>query len=136
MSDLDHIRKLQIQFRDERNWQQFHTLKNLIISLNLEAAELLELTQWKTDEELAQYAGRKDFREQLGDECADVLLYLLLVADAGGIDLISAAERKISKNALRYPVGQAYGSAKKYTQLELTGDTSGGDQSSSAKPQG
>lgn len=131
MSDFDHIKKLQIQFRDERNWQQFHTLKNLIISLNLEAAELLELTQWKTDEELSRLAGSKDFREQLGDECADVLLYLLLVADAGGIDLIRAAERKIGKNALRYPVGQAYGSAKKYTQLEA----SDGDQSASAKPE-
>lgn len=129
MSDLDHIKKLQIQFRDERNWQQFHTLKNLIISLNLEAAELLELTQWKSDEELSRLAGRKDFREQLGDECADVLLYLLLVADAGGIDLIRAAERKIGKNALRYPVGQAYGSAKKYTQLEMPGEV----QSSSPK---
>lgn len=129
MSDLDHIRKLQIQFRDDRNWQQFHTLKNLIISLNLEAAELLELTQWKTDKELSRLAGREDFREQLGDECADVLLYLLLVADAGGIDLLRAAERKIGKNALRYPVGQAYGSAKKYTQLDAADD----DRSSSAK---
>ena len=131
MSDLDHVRKLQIQFRDERNWQQFHTLKNLIISLNLEAAELLELTQWKTDQELARLAGSEDFREQLGDECADVLLYLLLVTDAGGIDLISAAERKIGKNALRYPVGQAYGSAKKYTQLDMPGE----GRSSSATPQ-
>ena len=129
MSDLDYIRKLQIQFRDERNWQQFHTLKNLIISLNLEAAEVLELTQWKTDGELAELAGSEDFREQLGDECADVLLYLLLVADAGGIDLLRAAERKIGKNALRYPVGQAYGSAKKYTQLEAAED----DRSASEK---
>lgn len=129
MSDLDHIRKLQIQFRDDRNWQQFHTLKNLIISLNLEAAELLELTQWKTDKELSRLAGSEDFQEQLGDECADVLLYLLLVADAGGIDLLRAAERKIGKNALRYPVGQAYGSAKKYTQLDAADD----DRSSSAK---
>ena len=77
MADLDTIKSLLIQFRDDRNWQQFHTLKNLIISLNLEAAELLELTQWKTDEELAVLKADGRFQEQLKDECADVLLYLL-----------------------------------------------------------
>jgi NTP pyrophosphatase (non-canonical NTP hydrolase) len=117
MSDLDTVKKLLFQFRDDRNWQQFHTLKNLIISLNLEAAELLELTQWKTDDELARLTSDTNFREQLRDECADVLLYLLLVADAGGIDLLQAAEKKIGKNAVRYPVEQARGSSKKYTEL-------------------
>lgn len=119
---LDTIKQLLFRFRDDRNWQQFHTLKNLIISLNLEAAELLELTQWKTDDELARLTSDKDFREQLCDECADVLLYLLLVADAGGIDLLSAARKKIDKNALKYPVDQAYGSAKKYTELKSGGE--------------
>ena len=66
MSDLENLQQLLFQFRDERNWQQFHTLKNLIISLNLEAAELLELTQWKTDEELARLRSDEHFRERLG----------------------------------------------------------------------
>lgn len=114
MSDLDTVKKLLFQFRDDRNWKQFHTLKDLIISLNLEAAELLELTQWKNDEMLSQQTGEPLFREQLSDECADVLLYLLLVADTGGIDLMAAAQRKIEKNAVRYPVDLAYGSAKKH----------------------
>ncbi|HYD94378.1 MAG TPA: nucleotide pyrophosphohydrolase [Noviherbaspirillum sp.] len=118
MADLDTIRTLLFQFRDERNWRQFHTLKNLIISLNLEAAELLELTQWKGDDELAALTADGAFREALRDECADVLLYLLLVADAGGIDLLDAARAKIAKNAARYPVQQAFGSAKKYTELK------------------
>ena len=118
MSDLENLQQLLFQFRDERNWQQFHTLKNLIISLNLEAAELLELTQWKTDEELARLRSDEHFRERLGAECADVLLYLLLVAEAGGIDLVRAAERKIVKNAQRYPVEESYGSARKYTELK------------------
>lgn len=117
MSDLDTIRTALFTFRDERNWQQFHTLKNLIISLNLEASELLELTQWKTDEELAALPADARFQEQLRDECADVLLYLLLVADAGGVDLLQAATEKIAKNARKYPVAQAYGSARKYTEL-------------------
>jgi len=118
MADLDSIKQQLLQFRDERNWKQFHTLKNLIISLNLESAELLELTQWKSDDELAARLGDPAFREALQDECADVLLYLLLVADASGIDLLQAAQAKIAKNAARYPVEQAYGSAAKYTELK------------------
>lgn len=118
MADFEAIKNLTLQFRDDRNWQQFHTLKNLIISLNLEASELLELTQWKTDEELAALKSDSKFQEALQDECADVLLYLLLVANEGGIDLLQAAEKKIGKNALRYPVDQSYGSAKKYTELD------------------
>ncbi len=118
MADLDTIRNLLIQFRDDRNWQQFHTLKNLIISLNLESAELLELTQWKTDEELASLKSDDKFQTQLKDECADVFLYLLLIAGDSGFDLMQAAEEKIKKNAARYPVALSYGSAKKYTELD------------------
>ncbi|HJV87526.1 MAG TPA: nucleotide pyrophosphohydrolase [Noviherbaspirillum sp.] len=118
MTTLDTVRKLLIRFRDDRNWKQFHTLKNLIISLNLEAAELLELTQWKTDEELASLNSDEQFRQALKDECADVLLYLLLVAEESGIDLLQAAQEKIAKNAQRYPVDQSYGSARKYTELK------------------
>lgn len=118
MADLDTIKNLLIRFRDERNWKQFHTLKNLIISLNLEAAELMELTQWKTDDELARLKTDEAFRQQLQEECADVLHYLLLIAEEYGIDLIAASQEKIRKNAQRYPVDQAYGSAKKYTELK------------------
>lgn len=118
MADIDAIKTLLLQFRDDRNWQQFHTLKNLIISLNLESSELLELTQWKTDEQLAALKSDSQFRQALRDECADVLLYLLLVAHEGGFDLLQAAQEKIQKNAVRYPVDQSYGSAKKYTELD------------------
>jgi NTP pyrophosphatase (non-canonical NTP hydrolase) len=118
MTDLDTLKNSLVQFRDERNWQQFHTLKNLIISLNLESSELLELTQWKTDEDLARLTSDDQFHEQLRDECADVLLYLLLIAEQSGIDLMQAAEQKLRKNAARYPVALSYGSAKKYTELD------------------
>jgi NTP pyrophosphatase (non-canonical NTP hydrolase) len=113
MNDLSLLTDLQLRFRDARNWRQFHTLKNLIVSLNLEAAELLELTQWKTDAQLEALKPDPQFREQLRDECADVLLYLVLVAEAGGIDLMDAARAKIEKNGLKYPVERAYGSAEK-----------------------
>lgn len=118
MTDLNTIKRMVLQFREDRNWKQFHTLKNLIVSLNLESSELLELTQWKTDEEMAALKTDSAFQQALRDECADVLMYLLLLADAGNFDLLQAAQEKIAKNAVRYPVGLSYGSARKYTELD------------------
>ncbi len=115
---LDGLRQALCAFRDERNWSQFHTLRNLIVSLNLEAGELLELTQWKSDAEVAALTGDKEAREALGDECADVLLYLVLIAEKAGIDLEEAARSKLKKNALKYPVEKSFGTSRKYTQLE------------------
>lgn len=106
-----------LRFRDERDWSQFHTLRNLIVSLNLEAAELLELTQWKSDDEVAKLAENPTSAEALRDECADVLLYLLLIAEKAGFNLTEAAQRKIAKNALKYPVSRSYGTSRKYTEL-------------------
>ncbi len=115
--NLAEITQALLQFRDERNWAQFHTLRNLIVSLNLEAAELLELTQWKSEEEMLGISG-----EALRDECADVLLYLLLIADKAGINLEEAARNKLKKNAAKYPIEKSYGSSRKYTQLDLRED--------------
>jgi NTP pyrophosphatase (non-canonical NTP hydrolase) len=106
-----------LAFRDARNWAQFHSLRNLIVSLNLEAAELLELTQWKSDEEIAALPADARAHASLSDECADVLLYLLLIADKAGIDLEQAARAKLARNALNYPVDKSYGSNRKYTEL-------------------
>ncbi|GIZ53057.1 nucleotide pyrophosphohydrolase [Noviherbaspirillum aridicola] len=115
--DLDTIRRRLETFRDERDWRQFHTLKDLIISVNLEAAELLELTQWKRDDELSRLRNDPAFQERLREECADVFLYLLLVAGEAGFDLLQAAADKIEKNAVKYPVERARGSARKYSEL-------------------
>lgn len=115
--NLPELTQALLQFRDERNWAQFHTLRNLIVSLNLEAAELLELTQWKSEEEMLEISG-----EALRDECADVLLYLLLIADKAGINLEEAARNKLKKNAAKYPIEKSYGSSRKYTQLDLRED--------------
>ena len=117
MSELDALRRALLSFRDERDWRQFHTLRSLIVSLNLEAAELLELTQWKLDAEIEARPGDPSAAEALGDECADVLLYLLLIADVAGIDLVEAARRKLVKNAEKYPVAKSRGSRAKYTDL-------------------
>lgn len=117
MSDFSALTAALTAFRDARNWRQFHTLRNLITSLNLEAAELLELTQWKSDAEIAALPADPQAAEALGDECADILLYLLLIADTAGIDLAAAAHAKLAKNALKYPVEKSYGSRVKYTEL-------------------
>lgn len=86
-----------LEFRDQRNWAQFHSLRNLIVSLNLEASELLELTQWKSDAEMAAIADSASAQEALRDECADVLIYLLLIAENAGIDLEEAVSAKLVK---------------------------------------
>lgn len=117
MDSIEHLRKALLRFRDERDWAQFHTLRNLIVSLNLEAGELLELTQWRGDEEMRALVGQSDGREALAGECADILLYLILVADSAGIDLIEAARQKLERNAERYPVEKSRGSSAKYDRL-------------------
>ena len=117
MSELAALTKALLAFRDERDWRQFHTLRSLIVSLNLEASELLELTQWKQDPEIEALPDDPAAREALEDECADILLYLLLIADAEKIDLPEAARRKLVKNAEKYPVEKSFGSRAKYTDL-------------------
>jgi NTP pyrophosphatase (non-canonical NTP hydrolase) len=117
MNNFEALTAALLEFRDARDWRQFHSLRNLITSLNLEAAELLELTQWKSDAEVEAMPADPAIHEALRDECADVLLYLLLIANAAGIDLAAAAQAKLEKNARKYPVEKAYGSRAKYTEL-------------------
>lgn len=106
-----------IEFRDARDWRQFHSLKDLIVSLNLEAAELLELTQWRPEAAFEDEAKTDAMRERLGEECADVMIYLLLICERTGLDLCSAVNAKIALNAAKYPVSASRGNARKYTEL-------------------
>lgn len=114
---LSQLTRRLIAFRDARDWSRFHSLKNLMLSLNLEASELLELAQWKTDVEVDASLADPAFKERLAEECADILNYLLLICERAGIDLAEAADAKISGNDAKYPVEKARGSAKKYTEL-------------------
>ena len=114
---LDELTRRLIVFRDERDWKRFHSLKNLMISLNLEVSELLELTQWQDDAQVEEAIDDEEFHRKLGEECADILLYLLLIAERAGVDLPQAAAAKLEKNALKYPVEKSRGNAKKYTEL-------------------
>jgi NTP pyrophosphatase (non-canonical NTP hydrolase) len=110
--DLDRLTDRLTAFRDARDWRQFHSLKNLMLSLNLEAAEVLELGQWLTDDETEAAVDDPDFRHRLGEECADVLIYLLLICERAGIDLALAADAKITRNGIKYPVEKARGNAR------------------------
>lgn len=114
---LDEITNRLLEFRDARDWRQFHSLKDLILSLNLEASELLELTQWKSETNFESEAKSDTMRRRLAEECSDVLLYLLLIAERTGIDIQVAAAQKIAANEIRYPAGKARGTPAKYTEL-------------------
>lgn len=113
-ADLAELSRLVTAFRDARDWAQFHSLRSLIVSLNLEAGELLELTQWKADDEIEALPADLHGREALEDECADVLMYLLLIADRAGIDLEAVTRAKLVKNEAKYPVERFRGSSRKY----------------------
>jgi len=116
--DLEDLTRRLIEFRDERDWRQFHSLKNLIMSAAMESAEIMELTQWKDDEAVERAAqGDTQFRARLAEECADVFLYLLLICERADIDLTEAAVSKLELNARKYPVDKAKGNARKYTEL-------------------
>lgn len=108
---LETIRK----FAADRDWEQFHTPKNLAMAMSVEAAEVVELFQWLTESQSRELS--RDQREHLADELADTFVYLLKLGDCFGIDLVEAAQRKMKKDALKYPVEKARGSAKKYDEL-------------------
>lgn len=100
------------EFRDERNWKQFHNPKDLAISLSLEASELLEIYQWSADD-----LECTDKLDRVKEELADVLSYAILLADRYGLDLDEIIRAKMKKNAEKYPVEKAVGVSTKYTDL-------------------
>ena len=98
-----------------RDWAQFHSPKNLAMALSAEAAELLEIFQWLTEEQSRGLS--PEAKAAAGEEVADVLLYLVRIADQLGIDPVEAARAKLAANARKYPVEKARGTSKKYTEL-------------------
>lgn len=101
------------QFRDDRNWRQFHNPKDLAISLSLEAAELLEVFQWSGTDLVCE-----EKRDKIEEELADVLSYCILMADVCNMDLDEIVRKKVRRNGEKYPVEKAYGSKAKYTELK------------------
>ena len=103
---------LVLKFRDDRNWKQFHTPKDLAISLSLEAAELLEVFQWSGTDLVCE-----EKRDKIEEELADVMSYCILMADACRMDPDEIIRKKIKRNEEKYPVSKAYGRSTKYTEL-------------------
>ena len=110
-SDLLLLRDRLRAFAAERDWEQFHSPKNLSMALMVEVAELMEHFQWLTEEQSAALPA--ETQQAVGEELADCLLYLVRLSDRLGVDLHEAALRKLEKNAVKYPAEQVRGSAKK-----------------------
>jgi dCTP diphosphatase len=114
-TDLQSLTQALRDFAKARDWEQFHSPKNLAAALTVEAAELLEHFQWLTEEQSSNLSAAK--QTEVAAEAADVLLYLLQLCDKLGIDLVQAARQKLARNAEKYPVDRAHGSSKKYTEI-------------------
>jgi dCTP diphosphatase len=114
MKTLSELTKKIVSFRDARDWKQFHKPKDMALSLVLEAAEVVELFQWKNDEEVADTMSK--LRKDLGRELSDVLYWVVLMAHDCGVDLEGAFDEKMAENEGKYPVDTARGSKRKYSK--------------------
>ncbi|WP_239995942.1 nucleotide pyrophosphohydrolase [Photobacterium phosphoreum] len=115
-SDIKQLQQTLTEFAQQRDWEQFHTPKNLAMALSGEVGELLEIFQWLTPEQSQQLSPEK--KQHASEEIADVMMYLLRLADKCDIDVMQACQEKIQQNAAKYPISKCYGSAKKYNELD------------------
>jgi NTP pyrophosphatase (non-canonical NTP hydrolase) len=121
MDDQDTLASLKrqvLEFREERSWKIFHTPKNLAMALAIEAGELQELFLWKDDPEILDLLQNNTFTSRIREELADILIFLLYLSEATGVDLSEAVKTKLIKNKAKYPISKSFGSNKKYTDLE------------------
>jgi dCTP diphosphatase len=116
MKDLDDIKARLQTFAKDRDWEQFHSPKNLSMALSVEVAELVEHFQWLTEEQSKQLDDKT--LAEVADEIADVQVYLIRLADKLGVDVLATVEEKIKKNEAKYPVDKVKGSSKKYTEYD------------------
>jgi len=114
MSDIKELTEKIRKFRDARDWKQYHKPKELAVSVSIEAAELLEKFQWERKNTPEYIDAHK---QEIGEELADVMIYLLLLADELELDVKEIVEKKLVKNEKKYPVEKAKGSDKKYNKL-------------------
>ena len=120
-SKSQDIEALKLQLREfavARDWEQFHSVRNLILALVGEVGELAAEFQWISDDDIAKALQDSDKRESVGSEIADVFIYLLRLSDITGIDLAEELKKKLAINEERYPADKAKGSAAKYTAYE------------------
>ncbi len=116
MSDIKQLTDLIIDFNIKRDWRQFHNPKDLALSLTLEAAEVLELFQWKSPQEIEIFI--KKNKKEIGKELADTMYWILLMSYYLKIDIIKEVKSKMRENAKKYPVNKAKGKHNKYTTYQ------------------
>ena len=114
--NLNQIRLDLAKFAQDRDWDQFHSVRNLSLALMGEVGELAELLQWIDDNDVSKFLDSGG-HDRLGEELADILFYLVRLADVAGIDLSSAVKTKLKENSVKYPVEKSKGNAKKYNEL-------------------
>ncbi len=105
------------KFIEDRDWDQFHSIKNLSMALSVETSELVEIFQWLKESESNEVAINPKLKEKVEEEISDIFIYLMRIAIKSGVNIEDAVLSKIKKNSEKYPVGKAKGSAKKYTDL-------------------
>lgn len=115
MKNIKKITERIVKFRDARDWKQFHNPKDLALSLVLESAEVMEHFQWKNQTEMEKYI--REAKEEIGEELADVLYWILLMSHDLDIDILEALDKKQTKNEEKYPVEKAKGKHTKYNKL-------------------
>lgn len=115
---IQELKDLLLNFRDQRNWKKFHNPKDLSSSISIEANELLELFLWKTNEEIEkEFKKDKNFKEEIEDELADVVICALNFSNTLNLDVAKAVKKKIMKNGEKYSVEKAKDNAVKYNKL-------------------
>ena len=114
-NDIDTLKRQLREFADTRDWNQFHSPKNLSMALSIEAGEIMEHFQWLTQEQSKNLPADK--LDEVAKELADRLLYLIHLADKLDIDLLAAVQNKIKLNGQKYPIDKSRGNAKKYTEF-------------------
>ncbi len=115
MGDLEKLQKRVVEFRDARDWKQFHNPKDMAISMVLEASEFIEHFQWKNEKEIKEHL--KKHKTEVSEELSDVFYWILLIANDLDIDLVDIFEKKMKKNEAKYAVEKSKGTHKKYTEL-------------------
>ncbi len=115
MDTLGELTRQIVEFRDERDWKQFHSPRNLAASISIEAAELLECFQWSSDETIAEDVEKR--RSEIEEEIADVLIYALLLAHDLQMEVTRSVQQKLTQNGTKYPTDKARGTRRKYTEL-------------------
>ena len=115
--EIENIIQEIIKFRDKRDWEQFHNLKDLAIGLNIESSELLELFLWKSSDEIDELINNNEYNIRIKEELADILIFSFLISHKLGVNIEDIILSKLEKNSIKYPIDKSKGKALKYSKI-------------------